>query len=245
MFLYPPSPMLRRPVLFHLGNMHRVARRRVLLLLSAVQVRYARFRPQGISPKEDPRRWWKFAYASVLGHIRDKRRNESTWYWWYREHLKERYIELHQRTQKKPWLPPLDSKDKRWRVLCKCACRLPPEPKVSLFVPVHIGLSSCESSFQQLNTPRGGGWDLGCRTYRGAGRGISGQGNFVWEISRFKLATKFPTPKSLPRNWHLWLSSTELAKPWTLQYFWRCPRNLPHKIQKSTKFPTAKSNTAN
>eukprot|EP00667_Euglena_gracilis_P014123 EG_transcript_14613 len=66
------------------------------------QVRYARFRPQGASPTAAPRRWWRFAYACVVGHIRDKRRSEAEWYWWYRTYLKARYLELYPKTQSKP-----------------------------------------------------------------------------------------------------------------------------------------------
>ena len=39
-------------------------------------------------------------------------------------------------------------------------------------------------------------------------------------------------------EWHLWLSSTEPAKPYTPQHFWKCPRNLPYEIQGSPRnFP--------
>ena len=89
-----------------------------------------------------------------------------------------------------------------------------------------LGSSGSDQRYESLRRQRGGDDPT-----RGGG-GISGAVNFVWEISRFPVAARFPhKTQGFPRNWHPWLSPTDPAKPYAPQHFSECPPDLPHKIQ--------------
>ena len=67
----------------------------------------------------------------------------------------------------------------------------------------------------------------------GGGGGFRGQSIWCGKIHVSNWARNFPhKTRGLPRNGHLWLSSTAPAKPDTPQHFWECPRNFPHNIQR-------------
>ncbi|KAI9675485.1 MAG: hypothetical protein M1829_003289 [Trizodia sp. TS-e1964] len=70
---------------------------------------YKKYEPKGVTPKEDPRAWFRFAGNAVLSKIHDRNR---LWSW---DHFKERrdnrirYIELYKLRKMDQPLPPSDS----------------------------------------------------------------------------------------------------------------------------------------
>lgn len=72
---------------------------------------YKKFRPKGVSPKEDPRAWFRAAGNAVLSKIHERNRR---WTWDYMRERRDdriRYIELFKKTKQNQQLTPEESED--------------------------------------------------------------------------------------------------------------------------------------
>ncbi|KAK3299597.1 uncharacterized protein B0H64DRAFT_389102 [Chaetomium fimeti] len=68
---------------------------------------YKKYQPKGVTPKEDPRAWLKFAGNAVLGKIHERNRRWSWDYFRERRDDRHRYIELFKKKkQNQPLTPP-------------------------------------------------------------------------------------------------------------------------------------------
>jgi len=72
---------------------------------------YKKYQPKGVSPKEDPRAWLKFAGNAVLGKIHERNRKWSWDYFRERRDDRLRYIELFKKKQQAQQLTPKESED--------------------------------------------------------------------------------------------------------------------------------------
>ena len=61
---------------------------------------YKKFQPKGVTPKQDPRAWFKFAGDAVLSQIHEKNRRWSWAYFEERRDDRKRYIELFKKQKK-------------------------------------------------------------------------------------------------------------------------------------------------
>lgn len=67
---------------------------------------YKKYQPKGVTPKEDPRAWLKFATDAVLSQIHEKNRQWSWDYFRERRDDRKRYIELFKRQKMEEPLQP-------------------------------------------------------------------------------------------------------------------------------------------
>ncbi|KAK4120703.1 vacuolar protein sorting-associated protein 13 [Parathielavia appendiculata] len=72
---------------------------------------YKKYQPKGVTPKEDPRAWLKFAGDAVLGKIHERNRRWSWDYFRERRDDRRRYIELFKKTKQNQPLSPQESDD--------------------------------------------------------------------------------------------------------------------------------------
>ncbi|KAI6377701.1 hypothetical protein MCOR25_002425 [Pyricularia grisea] len=69
---------------------------------------YKKYQPKGVTPKEDPRAWFKFAGDAVLAKIHERNRRWSWEYFKERRDDRLRYIELFKKRKQNPNLDPDD-----------------------------------------------------------------------------------------------------------------------------------------
>jgi vacuolar protein sorting-associated protein 13A/C len=67
---------------------------------------YKKYQPKGVTPKEDPRAWLKFATDAVLNQIHERNRKWSWAYFAERRDDRKRYIEIFKRQKKQDQLTP-------------------------------------------------------------------------------------------------------------------------------------------
>ncbi|KXH52336.1 hypothetical protein CNYM01_02152 [Colletotrichum nymphaeae SA-01] len=72
---------------------------------------YKKFQPKGVTPKEDPRAWLKFAGDSVLSKIHEKNRRWSWEYFKERRDDRQRYIELFKKRKQQQQLSSQENED--------------------------------------------------------------------------------------------------------------------------------------
>ncbi|KAL0934633.1 vacuolar protein sorting-associated protein vps13 [Colletotrichum truncatum] len=72
---------------------------------------YKKFQPKGVTPKEDPRAWLKFAGNAVLHKIQEKNRRWSWDYFRERRDDRKRYIELFKKRKQQQQLSPQENDD--------------------------------------------------------------------------------------------------------------------------------------
>ncbi|KAK0609948.1 hypothetical protein B0T17DRAFT_501212 [Bombardia bombarda] len=72
---------------------------------------YKKFQPKGVTPKEDPRAWLRFAGDAVLSKIHDRNRRWSWDYFRERRDDRKRYIELFKKRKQNQQLSPPESDD--------------------------------------------------------------------------------------------------------------------------------------
>jgi len=72
---------------------------------------YKKYQPKGVTPKEDPRAWLKFAGDAVLGKIHDRNRRWSWDYFRERRDDRLRYIELFKKKKQNQQLTPAENED--------------------------------------------------------------------------------------------------------------------------------------
>jgi vacuolar protein sorting-associated protein 13A/C len=72
---------------------------------------YKKYQPKGVTPKEDPRAWLKFAGDAVLSKIHERNRRWSWEYFRERRDDRRRYIELFKKTKQNQQLSPQESDD--------------------------------------------------------------------------------------------------------------------------------------
>jgi vacuolar protein sorting-associated protein 13A/C len=74
---------------------------------------YKKYQPKGVSPKEDPRAWLRFAGNAVLSKIHERNRRWSWDYFRERRDDRQRYIELFKKTKQNQQLTAQESEDLR------------------------------------------------------------------------------------------------------------------------------------
>lgn len=67
---------------------------------------YKKYQPKGVSPKEDPKAWLKFATDAVLSQIHERNRKWSWAYFAERRDDRRRYIELFKKQKKQEHITP-------------------------------------------------------------------------------------------------------------------------------------------
>lgn len=72
---------------------------------------YKKYQPQGVTPKEDPRAWLKFATDAVLSQIHERNRKWSWGYFAERRDDRKRYIELFKRQKKLEIMVPEEAEE--------------------------------------------------------------------------------------------------------------------------------------
>ncbi|KAK4234211.1 hypothetical protein C8A03DRAFT_38027 [Achaetomium macrosporum] len=72
---------------------------------------YKKYQPKGVTPKEDPRAWLRFAGDAVLSKIHERNRRWSWDYFRERRDDRLRYIELFKKTKQNQQLTPEESDD--------------------------------------------------------------------------------------------------------------------------------------
>lgn len=72
---------------------------------------YKKYQPKGVTPKEDPRAWFKFAGEAVLRKIHDRNRRWSWEYFKERRDNRVRYIELFRKKKQNQQLTPSENED--------------------------------------------------------------------------------------------------------------------------------------
>ena len=72
---------------------------------------YKKFQPKGVTPKEDPRAWFRFAGNAVLSKIHERNRRWSWEYFRERRDDRRRYIELFKKTKQNIQLTPEERED--------------------------------------------------------------------------------------------------------------------------------------
>ncbi|KAH6845758.1 hypothetical protein B0I37DRAFT_435189 [Chaetomium sp. MPI-CAGE-AT-0009] len=72
---------------------------------------YKKYQPKGVTPKEDPRAWLKFAGDAVLGKIHERNRRWSWDYFRERRDDRRRYIELFKKKKQNQQLTPVENDD--------------------------------------------------------------------------------------------------------------------------------------
>lgn len=72
---------------------------------------YKKYQPKGVTPKEDPRAWLKFAGDAILGKIHERNRRWSWDYFRERRDDRLRYIELFKKKKQNQQLSPDESDD--------------------------------------------------------------------------------------------------------------------------------------
>jgi len=72
---------------------------------------YKKYQPKGVTPKEDPRAWLKFAGDAVLGKIHERNRRWSWDYFRERRDDRHRYIELFKKKKQNQPLTPAENDD--------------------------------------------------------------------------------------------------------------------------------------
>ncbi|KAI5461965.1 vacuolar protein sorting-associated protein vps13 [Mariannaea sp. PMI_226] len=72
---------------------------------------YKKYQPKGVTPKEDPRAWFKFAGDAILSKIHEKNRKWSWDYFRERRDDRRRYIELFKKRKQQQQLAAEDDKD--------------------------------------------------------------------------------------------------------------------------------------
>ena len=72
---------------------------------------YKKYQPKGVTPKEDPRAWLKFAGDAILGKIHDRNRRWSWDYFRERRDDRRRYIELFKKRKQGQQLSPGEVED--------------------------------------------------------------------------------------------------------------------------------------
>ncbi|CAJ2510603.1 Uu.00g062280.m01.CDS01 [Anthostomella pinea] len=72
---------------------------------------YKKLQPKGVTPKEDPRAWLKFAGDAVLAKIHDRNRRWSWDYFRERRDDRHRYIEIFKKRKANQQLSPQDTED--------------------------------------------------------------------------------------------------------------------------------------
>ncbi|KAI9744725.1 MAG: hypothetical protein M1818_001650 [Claussenomyces sp. TS43310] len=72
---------------------------------------YKKLQPKGVTPKEDPRAWLKFASNAVLSKIHDRNRRWSWEFFKERRDDRNRYIQLFKKTKQEQAMPPEESEE--------------------------------------------------------------------------------------------------------------------------------------
>ncbi|KAF8254179.1 hypothetical protein K440DRAFT_652243 [Wilcoxina mikolae CBS 423.85] len=72
---------------------------------------YKKYQPKGVTPKEDPRAWLKFATDAVLSQIHERNRKWSWAYFAERRDDRKRYIELFKKQKRQEHLTPDETRD--------------------------------------------------------------------------------------------------------------------------------------
>jgi len=72
---------------------------------------YKKYQPKGVTPKEDPRAWLKFATDAVLSQIHERNRKWSWAYFAERRDDRKRYIELFKKQKRQEHLTPDETGD--------------------------------------------------------------------------------------------------------------------------------------
>ncbi|EJT79394.1 vacuolar protein sorting-associated protein 13 [Gaeumannomyces tritici R3-111a-1] len=72
---------------------------------------YKKYQPKGVTPKEDPRAWFRFAGNAVLAKIHERNRRWSWDYFKERRDDRLRYIELFKKRKQNPNLEPDDNEE--------------------------------------------------------------------------------------------------------------------------------------
>ncbi|KAK4154799.1 hypothetical protein C8A00DRAFT_32394 [Chaetomidium leptoderma] len=72
---------------------------------------YKKYQPKGVTPKEDPRAWLRFAGDAILGKIHDRNRRWSWDYFRERRDDRRRYIELFKKRKQSQQLAPEENDD--------------------------------------------------------------------------------------------------------------------------------------